>query len=571
MRVFVVAAALTALAGVVVWWVTRPAAPLPARLELALGLPKGHRVGALTLSLNGRVIAYTTDVEGVSQIAVRSLDASNPVLLEGTEGAHHPFISPDGGWVGFFADGKLRKTPTDGGTVQDICDAPVDSAGGSWSVDDRIVFAPLDGRGLVAVDARGGRPAPLTRINAAEGELAHGWPHFLPENTALIFTIARRDKDPRIAILPPGTSVPRQLLPVHGAVQYVSSGHLVYALIGRLFALRFDASTLESRGGPIPLAESVAASPRGFDALGQSTFAASRDGLVAYLPGSEQEPTNELVWVERDGTASTLTSSTVVHETPRLSPNGAQLAMVIRNGPFNRDVWVHDVLGGRRTKLTDEGSQNHSPVWSPDGREIAFASNRTGLQSIFVQPVTGIRAPRLLLGGEDTHNPASWSRHATLAFYEVYGSAGRDIWLRLPDGHTRPVVATPANERAPALSPDGRWMAYTSDGSGTDEIYVQSVDGGTPVRVSSTGGTEPLWSRDGRELFYRHADQMFAVPIVTDPSFQPGVAVRLFARDFQLDPGDNLPNYDVAPDGRFLMVRRTDDPVDLRVILNWQR
>jgi Tol biopolymer transport system component len=114
-------------------------------------------------------------------------------------------------------------------------------------------------------------------------------------------------------------------------------------------------------------------------------------------------------------------------------------------------------------------------------------------------------------------------------------------------------------------------MAYTSDGSGTDEVYVQSVDGSTPVRVSLTGGTEPLWSRDGRELFYRHSDQMFAIPIVTDPSFEPGTAVRLFARDFQRDPGDNLPNYDVAPDGRFVMVRRADDPVDLRVILNWQR
>jgi serine/threonine-protein kinase len=387
----------------------------------------------------------------------------------------------------------------------------------------------------------------------------------------LIFTIGRREKDPRIAILPPGTSVPRQLLPVHGAVQYVSSGHLVYAFIGRLFVLGFDASTLESRGGPIPLSESVAASQRGFDALGKSTFTTSRDGLVAYLPGSDQEPTNELVWVERDGTTSTLMPSTGAHETPRLSPDGTQVAMVIRNGPFSRDIWVQEVLGSRRTKLTAEGSQNHSPVWSPDGREIAFASNRTGLQSIFVQPVAASRAPRLLLGGEDTHNPASWSRNATLAFYEVYGSAGRDIWLHLPDGHTRPLVATPANERAPALSPDGRWMAYTSDGSGTDEIYVQSVDGGTPARVSSAGGTEPLWSRDGRELFYRHADQMFAVPIVTNPSFQPGVAVRLFARDFQLDPGDNLPNYDVAPDGRFLMVRRTDDPVDPRVVLNWQR
>jgi serine/threonine-protein kinase len=543
--------------------------PLP-RLQLALGLPKDHRVGALALSSNGRVIAYTTDASGFSQIAVRSLEAGNSVLLEGTAGAHHPFFSPDGEWLGFFADGKLRKVPAHGGTVQDICDAPVDSAGGSWNADNRIVFAPLDGRGLVTVDARGGRPEPLTHINTAEGELAHGWPHFLPEDDGgLVFTIARREKDPRIAVLPPDTSVPRQLLPAHGAVQYMS-GHLVYAFIGRLYALRFDASTLEARGGPTPLADDVAVSPRGFDALGQSAFATSREGLIAYLPGFEQQPANALVWVQRDGTASTFPSPAGVHETPRVSPDGTHVAMVIRSGPFSREVWVLELLSGRRTKLTADGSQNHSPVWSPDGRELAFASNRTGLQSIFVQSVAAKREPRLLLGGQDTHIPASWSR-ATLAFYEVYGSAGRDIWIHLPDGRARPVVATPANERAPALSPDGRWMAYTSDGSGTDEIYVQSVDGGTPARVSLNGGTEPVWSRDGGELFYRHAEEMFAVPIVTDPVFQPGEPVRLFARDFQMDPGDNLPNYDVAPDGRFLMVRRTDDPVDLRVILNWQR
>jgi serine/threonine-protein kinase len=539
-------------------------------MELSLGLPKDHRVRALTLSPDGRYIAYTTDLTGISQIAVRSLDRAQSVTVEGTTGAHHPFFSPDGRWLGFFADGKLRKVPVEGGMVRDVCDAPVDSAGGTWSSDNRIVFAPLDGRGLVAVGADGGNPKLLTRVDTGQGELAHGWPHFLPDS-GLIFTIARRDKDPRIAVLGPEASTPRLLLPVHGPVQYLSSGHLVYGFIGRLFALAFDTSTLESHGGPIPIADNVAVSPRGFDALGTATFAASRDGVVAYLPSSEEEPTNELVWVQRDGTASALPSSTGVHETPRLSPAGAQVAVVVRNGPFSRDVWVLDVASGRRTKVTNEGSQNHSPVWAPDGRRLAFASNRSGLQSIYVQPVAPTGAVRLLMGGQDTHNPASWSRTQTLAFYEVYGSAGRDIWFYLPDGRARPVVATPANERAPALSSDGQWMAYTSDSSGTDEIYIQSVNGGPPTQISVNGGTEPVWSRDGRELFYRRADQMIAVPIVTTPSLQVGSAARLFTHDFQLDPGDNLPNYDVAPDGRFLMVRRTDPPVEPTIVLNWQR
>ena len=433
------------------------------------------------------------------------------------------------------------------------------------------MFAPLDGRGLVTVDADGGKPEILTRLDTAQGEIAHGWPHVLPESGGLIFTIARRDEDPRIAVLGPDASAPRLLLPAHGPARYVSSGHLVYSFIGRLFALAFDVSTLESQGGPIPIADGIQASPRGFDALGQAVFDASRGGVVAYLPGSEEAPTNELVWVARDGLAEGLSSPTGVHETPRVSPAGTHVAVVVRNGPFSRDVWVHELPSGRRTKLTNEGSQNHSPVWSSHGRELAWASNRTGLQSIYVQPLAANHVARLLLGGQDTHNPASWSRTGTLAFYEVYGSAGRDIWLHLPDGRTRPAVATSANERAPALSPDGQWLAYTSDSSGTDEIYIQSVDGGPSSRVSLNGGTEPMWSRDGRELFYRLADQMMAAPIVTKPSLQAGTAMRLFTRDFQLDPGDNLPNYDVAPDGRFLMVRRTDAPVDPAIVLNWQR
>jgi serine/threonine-protein kinase len=569
-RGFLAGVLAAAVSGAAVWWILRPATPPPPRrMLLALGLPTNHRVGDLTVSADGLFVAYTTDTEGLSQIVVRSLDGGESILLEGTAGAHNPFFSPDGRWLGFFADGKLLKVPTRGGPVQDVCDAPVDSAGGSWSAADRIAFAPLDGRGLLTVDARGGMPETLTRINVAEGETAHGWPHFLPQDAGLVFTIARRDKDPRIAVLTANASVPRLLLPAHGPVQYESSGHLVYSFIGRLFALSFDASTLETRGGPVPITSDVAGSPRGFDALGYATFGSSRDGVVVYLPGSQTEPSNELVWVQRDGSAAAVSPSTGAYETPRLSPAGTHVAMVVRNGPFSRDLWIHDLSTDQRTKLTTEGSQNHSPVWSPDGRDLAWASNRTGLQSIFVQPVEGRGHARLLLGGQDTHNPSSWSRNGTLAYYEVYGSAGRDIWLYVPGGSPRPVVATTANERAPALSPDGEWIAYTSDASGTDEVYVQSIAGGPSSRVSMSGGTEPVWSRDGRELFYRHGDQMMAVPIVGNPSVQPGMATRLFTRNFQRDPGDNLPNYDVAPDGRFLMVRRADTPVDLKVILNW--
>ncbi len=472
MRAGFVAVLAAALSGVALWWVMRPVdSPPPPRMELVLGLPNDHRVHALTLSPDGRLMAYTTDAGGPSQIALRSLDTTKPVLLEGTTGAHHPFFSPDGRWLGFFADGKLRKIPTEGGTARDVCDAPVDSAGGAWRADHRIVFAPLDGRGLVTVDADGGKPEILTRLDTAQGEIAHGWPHVLPESGGLIFTIARRDKDSRIAVLGPDASAPRLLLPAHGPARYVSSGHLVYSFIGRLFALAFDVSTLESQGGPIPIADDVQASPRGFDALGQAVFDASRGGVVAYLPGSEEAPTNELVWVARDGSAEGLSSPTGVHETPRVSPTGTHVAVVVRNGPFSRDVWVHELSSGRRTKLTNEGSQNHSPVWAPHGRELAWASNR-------------YRPAEHLCSAAGCQSrgtaPARRAGHAQSGLVESYGNTGflRSLWFR----------------RTRYLAPPPRWSHATSRG------HVRQRARARAVTRRSMAGVHVGFIRNRRDL-----------------------------------------------------------------------
>jgi len=538
-------------------------------MRFEAGLPTDHRVGELAVSPDGAFLAYTTDTTGPSRIYVRSLDQLDPIALEETAGAHNPFFSPDGQWLGFFADDKLRTIPVRGGRALDVCDAPVDSAGGSWGVDGQIVFAPLDGRGLVKVDRQGGVPQVLTKVDAAAGEIAHGWPHVLPGGAGVVFTIARKGRDPRMAVLSAQDAAPRLLLPINGPAQYVSSGHLVYNFSGQLFTLSFDLSTLDRRGGPVGLTREVAGSPQEFDGLGFSVFGISREGLLAYLPRAPEDPPNELVWVTRDGSSSPLPNTPAPHRTPRLSPDGSRVALAVSSGPFTRDVWIQELATGRRMKLTTEGSENHSPVWSRDGRDVAFASNRSGPQNIYVQPATTRRGEAgRLLDGAGTHNPSSWGEGATLAFYEVSSTTGRDIWLHEGRGNTRPLVATPANERAPAVSPDGHWLAYTSDASGTDQVYVQSIAGGDPVRVSATGGTEPLWARGGHELFYRHADQMMAVPIFTDFSLRVGTATRLFVRGYERDPGGNLPNYDVAADGRFLMLRRSDPPRDLRIIVN---
>jgi serine/threonine-protein kinase len=573
-RVLLVAFAAGLVSTLVVWRITRPAVPPPSPpVRLTLGLPKDVRVRELALSPDGTQLAYTAELDGPPQLYLRSLARFDSVSLDGTTGAHTPFFSPDGRWLAFFADGKLRKVPVQGGGVQDVCDAPIDSAGGTWGADDQIVFAPLDGRGLVKVPATGGMLQTFTKIDTPAGEIAHGWPHLLPRQTGLVFTIARKNRDPRIAVVGPNDTAPRLLLPVNGPVHYESSGRLVYSFSGQLFALQFDLATLRGQGTFAPIARDVAGSPRGFDALGFSMFTVSLNGVLAYLPGTQDDPANHLVWVDRNGKSISLSDVAAPHQTPRLSPDGARVAVVARDGPFSRDIWIEDVASHRRRKLTTEGSANHSPVWSPDGRELAFASNRSGSQNLYVQKMTPAHAGvRPLSSGDGTYNPTSWPQRATFAFYEVSPATGRDIWLRLEDGRQRPLVVTPANERSPVLSPDGQWLAYTSDASGTDEIYVESIADQKTERVSAGGGTEPMWSRDGRELFYRRADQMMVVPILTSPSFRAAPAMRLFERAYERDPGDNLANYDVAPDGRhFLMLQRTDLPSDVRIILNWGR
>jgi len=536
-------------------------------VQAEAGLPQGHYLRELAISPDATLMAYAGDVDGETAIYLRPLDTTESRSIAGTAGGRRPFFSPDGQWIGFFAADRLRTVSVRGGPVRDVCEAPAGSAGASWGPDGRIVFAPLDGRGLVAVDAAGGVPETLTRIDAGAGETAHGWPHVLPGG-AIAFVIARTSRDARIAVLGPDDPAPRLLLPVNGHVQYISPGYLIYGYAGQLMALAFDPDTLEAGGAPVMIAPGLSGSPLGFDALGVSVFASAPGGAIGYLPGTQAPPPGRLVWVDRDGSSSSLSQKSARQRTPRLSPDGMRIALAVQEGQFGRQIWIENVDGTDRRKLTDEGGDNHSPVWSPDGRELAFASNRTGPQNIYVQPVGRAGAARRLLATDGVHNPGSW-RGPLLAYYEVAGETGRDIWLLDGDGVTRPLAATAANERAPALSPDGRWLAYTSNASGSDEVYVRALPDGDPVQVSVGGGTEPVWSTSGLELYYRREDRMMAAQVRVDPTPRVIGTSVVFERAYEHDPGANVPNYDVAADGRFLMLRRADPPGDLRIVLNW--
>lgn len=576
-----------------------PETPLPEPVRVTIDIPAGRELESFAISPDGSRIAYAAEENGRDDLFVTSLAASGvDTSFSDSAGASRPFFSPDGQAIAFFANRRLYRVRADGSEPpQQICEAPSGSAGGAWTDDGRILFAPLDGQGLLEVPASGGRPRPLTRLDRRAGEIAHGWPHALPGG-GIVFTVSRRERDPQLAVLPPNGGEPRPLLPAVGQAHFVPSGlpaeapqavtgakagHLVYGYLGDLLAVPFDLSELATRGGPTIIARNLQ-SFRGFGDIGRTALSVSRNGTLAWLRGNVEEPRSLLSWVDRAGRLSPLTELAGQYQSPRLSSDGRRIAVVVRSGLMTRDIRVIDAARPDRVLLTLRGGDNHSPVWRPDGRRLTFASNRDGPQDIFESSLDG-RVEKLIPTDGSARNPTSWSRRTpVLAFYRIMPDGGRDIQTFQPLKTLNILVATAANERSAALSEDGRWLAYVSDESGRDEVYVRRTDDpeGRGVQLSVSGGVEPLWTKDG--LLYRDGAAVILTPFgaaaLREPRGRPEPGRRtegtllearlLFERRFELDPGGNLPDYDVSRDGqRLLMLKSARHPREIRVVKNW--
>ena len=569
-----------AIGGTVAWLAQRAPAPEPAPvIRFDISAPADHELLELALAPDGRGVAFTAYAAsgtGRPQLFYRALHEPDGVAVPGTDGARSPFFSPDGRSIAFFADDALRRVSLDDGAHTVVCDAPSGSAGGAWGADGTIVFAPLQGRGLLRVPADGGTPEPLTIPDLARQEVEHGWPTWLPDGIGILFTVARRNRDARLAIWSAEEDAWAHLLPANGQPRYAAAGQLIYALNGDLLAVPFDARTLETSGTPTTVLDGTGGSVTGFSGLGDATFDLSRTGTLVYLPPSP--PDNILVWVDRAGRASPIAGEPTAdrHRTPRLSSDETRLAVVTRTGLLGHELWLQTLSDGARARLATEGSDNRSPAWMPPGRRLSFASNRLGPQNIFVADPPADDADdnnaRRLFASPTPQNPGAWSPDGRLAYYEVTES-GRDVWVWSPDAEAVAIAATPSDERSPAWSPDGRWLAYVSNDEGVDmdEVYVQPYPPtGERWRVSTAGGREPVWSRDGRELFFRRDAEMLTAGVMArDGALEVETPTRLFERPFDLDLGGHLPNYDVASDGRFLMLRRAERPRAVRVVLGW--
>jgi hypothetical protein len=452
--------------------------------------------------------------------------------------------------------------------------------GASWGSLGVIAFAPTNSSFLQQVSDAGGTPQPLTRLG--KGESVHGWPEFLPGGKAVLFTAGASGvnwTNAQVAVQSLGSDEGRNLF--QGATQprYAPSGHLVYAQGGNLMAVPFDPQRLTATGAAAPVVEGVLQST--FTGAAQYSFSAR--GSLVYVSGSLQSAAqSSLVWVSRNGAEQPLAAPARAYEFPRLSPEGRRVAGEIDEK--ETQVWQYDLSRETLTRFTFEGNYNANPVWTPDGKRIAFRSNKEGPLNLFWQLADGSGGQERLTTSEYTQGPSSWSRDGQLlAFIEVNPTTGYDIWvLRLGDpsagsGQVRkaqPFLRTPFLESAPQFSPDGRWLAYISDESGHREIYVQPYPGpGGKWQISTEGGTEPVWNPNGRELFYRSGDKMMAVDIATQPSFAAGKPRMLFEGPYAPTPA-TFPNYDVSPDGqRFLMLKPSEQgqavPTQINVVLNW--
>jgi serine/threonine protein kinase len=548
--------------------VTRTVINLPSAQQLA-GLDSGL---ALALSPDGTHLAYVARQGGVQQIYLRAMDSLVANPLPGTEGGTTPFFSPDSQWVGFFAGGRLKKVSVTGGATLDLgVVGATAGAGASWGGQGIIAITPGAASSLLQVPDVGGTVQPL--VHFGKGDVTHRWPEFLPGGGAVLFTAGRSGitlSNAQIAAQSIGAGIRRDLVQGASNPRYALSGHLVYAQAGSLMAVPFDPQRLEVTGAAVPVVNGVLQSPT----TGAAQYSISATGSLVYVPGGIQGSQSRLVWVNRNGTEQILAAPPRSYRFPHLSPDGRRVAVSIIEQ--ESQTWLYDLSRETLSRFTFEGGQNYNPVWTPDGKRIAFESNNAGPLNIFWQLADGSGGLERLTTSPYINAPVSWSPDGQLlAFGEINPTSGQNIWvLRMKDRQALPFHRTGSNENEPRFSPDGRWLAYVSDESGRVEVYVQPYPGpGGKWQISTEGGTEPVWNPNGKELFYRNGDKMMVVDISTQHGFTASTPRMLFEGRYEQPPVP-LHNFDVSPDGqRFLMLKPVEQEqaatTQINVVLNW--
>ncbi len=548
-------------------WVLKPAPNVRQPItRFALTLPAnqimtGFIRRAVAVSPDGTRIAYTAN----DSIYVRDLGGVEARRLT-AESAQDLTFSPDGEWLAFSSRGGLAKIRVGGGTPQTLAD--VNTFGTSWADDRTIVFA--DSKGIHRVPAAGGAPEVLF---ASTPPTFYSWPQVLPGGRFVLYTEAVSGVfGQSVTVVRALTGADRRVaLENSFYARYVDTGHLVYATPRGLMVVAFDLASRRVTGAPVLLPQSARISPTS----GASQFAVSASGTLVHVPASADLDATQLVWVDREGKASPASRTLRPYSDLRLSRDGQRVATHLQDE--GNDVWIGDLSRGTLTRLTFEPTEDETPVWSPDERYVAYAATRTGQRrGVYRRAADGSTAEELIAISDRHSHVMDWTPDGRALVIELQESTtGSDLMLLdLETRQFRPLVRSRFNERFGRFSPDGKWFAYGCDESGRDEIYVQpfpSLD--SRVQVSTEGGGQPLWSRDGRELFYRTAKDVMAATVTSRAPLTFSPPRALFADRFELPQAGSHVSYDVAPDGRFLMVAapdgRTVRQSEIHVVLNW--
>ena len=563
------------------YWRSNQAEPLRV-LQLSLALPEplagvfdANPGSPFALSPDGSQLVFVASLAGKpQQLYLRPLDRQTATPILNTENATQPFFSPDGQSVGFFAFGKMRTVSLHGGPATVLCDAPTPH-GASWALDDTIIYAPNFGSGLLRISAAGDTPQTLTTPNPKEQEISHRWPQVLPGGKYVMFTIqmgsAATYDDARISVLSLQTGKWRTLVQGGSYARYVSPGHIVYAHTRSLVAVAFDLSRMEVSGSPVPVQEGVATTAL---TSGSAEYDVTQSGLLAYVPGNATPPVRSLVWVDRTGLAKTLPAPPRVYSSPSISPDGKLVALQI-NDDGVLAIWIYEFARNTLTRFTFDPGNSSSPFWTPDGRRVIY-NTRTTSPSFRSKLADGTGKEEMLFVKqlEDPGStPYTVSPDGKTLLFGAYSPGGKQVIQALSlDGSNKieSFLQASSNLSGPHFSPDGRWVAYTTDESGRREICVQPFPATSGKwMISTEGGQYPRWARNGREIFFFSGDQLMSVDVEIQPAFKAGTPRALFQAAGYLSAG----NYDVAPDGQhFLMIKQNDvqtNPKELRVIVNW--
>jgi len=560
----------------------------PSRVgRFSLLLPETVSFDALgtlpAISPDGRRVVFEAYSRGQYSLWLRDLDGSDTRMLPGTVGGFSPFWSPDSGSVGFLAEGKLKRIDVTGRSPGTICDIPGGIRGGTWSQDDVIVYGTPQQAGLFRVPAAGGTPVALSTVDAAAGEINHRAPWFLPDGQHFIYTARNLDTGKTRVYVDsidarPWTQTRREVLTgdtnavyepaILHAPGFSEKGYLLFVREHTLVAQPFDPAKAKTTGEAVPLAEPVDYAP----SVGQGFFSSSRNGTLVYTWGAFGGKKRQLTWFDRGGKSIRTVGMPAATSWISLSPDGSTVAIDPMDAHGLSDIWLHDLSRGTASRFTFGGKANNSPVWSPDGSRIAFSSESYGTGQPYVKAANGVGAEEVLDQDPRENWITDWSRDGRYLIESVSDlKTLGDIWVIPQFGDKRrfPYMATEYRERGGKLSPNGQWLAYVSNESKRFEIYVQTFpEHGGKWQISTNGGDFPVWSRDGRELYFIGADRkLMAVEVKGDSKkFAASLPKPLFEVAEQ-------GHFDVSKDGRFLIqvpVEQGPANLPITVVTNWQ-